>query len=628
MDQSKKIEEEFGKWISPITSLMTAMGDKSSRNVDILVKEGHILWTEPRPQEKGRTALMCCDAQGVVAEIVPADFDVRTKVHEYGGAPFTLHHNIVYFIHNKDQRLYAQNPQEKPQPLTDGKLRFANLLGSRHGLIAVGEEHHDQHVTNFLALIHPHTGKHSVLDSGFDFYSSPVLSSDENKLAWLTWNHPNMPWDGTELWVADFSEGQLKNKQCIAGGWTEAVFQPQWSPMGNLFFVSDRTGWWNLYKFAQGKAENICPRDAEFGVPQWRFGMSTWGFTGEGEQILCAYQEKGFAQLGLLDPDAKKLQPISLPFTDYSQLGVGKGFAAMLMGSQIAPRRVMKLNLQTLEAAPLDKAVELHIDPAYFSQSKFIEFPTYGNRTAYGYFYAPANKNFTGIGQELPPLLVFSHGGPTGSADPSFNYRIQYWTSRGFAVLDVNYGGSVGFGRAYRDRLKGQWGIVDVKDCEMGALYLAKNGWVNPSKLFIRGASAGGYTTLAALAFTSAFSGGASYYGIGDLMAMAKDTHKFEARYLDSLLGPLPEAEKLYFDRSPLFHADKFSCPVIFFQGDLDKVVPKNQAEMMYRALKEKGLKTKLVVYDHEEHGFRQAEHVEDSMRQELEFYLSILHAC
>jgi dipeptidyl aminopeptidase/acylaminoacyl peptidase len=287
----------------------------------------------------------------------------------------------------------------------------------------------------------------------------------------------------------------------------------------------------------------------------------------------------------------------------------------------------MQLHLKTFEAIRLDKTHNLNMDPGYISKSLFIEFPTADNRTAYGYFYAPANKNYTGIGQDLPPLLVFSHGGPTGSADPSCNYRIQYWTSRGFAVLDVNYGGSVGFGRAYRERLKGQWGIVDVQDCERGALYLAKKGWVHPSKLFIRGASAGGYTTLAALAFSSAFSGGASYYGIGDLMAMAKDTHKFEAGYLDSLIGPLPESEKLYFDRSPLFHADKFSCPVIFFQGDLDKVVPKNQAEMMYRALMDKGLKTKLVVYENEEHGFRQAEHVEDSMRQELEFYLTLLHA-
>lgn len=624
--QSKKIEEEFGKWISPITPLMTAMGDKSSRNVDILVKEEQILWTEPRPQEKGRTALMRRDAQGVIEEMLPAEFDIRTKVHEYGGAPFTLHRSILYFVHNKDQRVYIKPPQEKPQPLTDGKIRFANFLGSQHGLIAIGEEHLADKVVNFLALIHPQTGRCSVLDTGFDFYASPTLSPDETKIAWLAWNHPNMPWDGTELWVADISEGQLKNKRCVAGGWTESIFQPQWSPKGCLYFVSDRTGWWNLHRFSKGNIENVCALNAEFGVPQWRFGMSTWGFTGEEEQILCAFQEKGFTQLALLDPEAKALKPISLPYTDFSQLGVGHGFAAMLMGSKSMPRRVMYLNLKTLEASALDKVAQLQVDPGYGSPSESVEFPTYGNRTAYAYFYPPINKNYTGRGQELPPLLVFSHGGPTGCADPSFNFRIQYWTSRGFAVMDVNYGGSVGFGREYRERLKGQWGIVDVKDCEMAALYAAKMGWVNAAKLFIRGASAGGYTTLAALAFTSAFSGGASYYGIGDLMAMAQDTHKFEARYLDGLLGTLPEAEQIYFDRSPLFHADKFSCPVIFFQGDLDKVVPKNQAEMMYRALKEKGLKTKLVIYENEEHGFRQAEHVEDAMRQELEFYLTLMH--
>jgi dipeptidyl aminopeptidase/acylaminoacyl peptidase len=623
--QNEKIEEKFGKWVSPITPLMNARSDKSSRNTDILVKEGSVYWTEPRPLEKGRTALMRSDAQGKVEEIVSSDFDIRTKVHEYGGVPFTLHENSLYFIHNKDQRLYVQCQNETPRPITEGKIRYANLQGCTHGLIAIAEEHLDSQVNNFLVLLDSKTGKQTVWDSGHDFYASPILSPDEKKLAWLTWDHPNMPWDGTELWMADVVEGKLENKRCVAGGVAESIFQPQWSPLGTLFFVSDRTGWWNIYRLNGEMADNVCPMKAEFGVPQWRFGMSTWGFTGPGEQIICIYQQNGFGKLGWLNPESQALKPISLPFTDYSQINVGEGFAVMLMGSPTSPRRLMKLDLQTFEFIPLDTITSLEVDSEYFSIPKNIEFPTFAGKTAFGYYYAPMNKLYEGLKKERPPLLVFSHGGPTGCADPSFNLRVQYWTSRGFAVLDVNYGGSIGFGRAYRERLKGQWGIVDVKDCEMGALYLVECGLVNPSKLFIRGSSAGGYTTLASLAFTSTFSGGASYYGIGDLMAMAKDTHKFEARYLDGLVGSLPAAEKLYYDRSPLFHVEKFSCPVIFFQGEEDKIVPKNQAEMMYRALKEKGIKTKLVIYETEEHGFRQAAHIEDSMRQELEFYLSIL---
>ncbi len=625
--QNEKIEERFGLWNSPITSLMTARSDKSSRNTDILVKEDSVYWTEPRPLEKGRTALMRANSQGQIEEIVPSNFDIRTKVHEYGGAPFTLHQNILYFIHNKDQRLYVQRPNEPPQPLTDGKIRYANLQGSSQGLIAIAEEHLEHQVNNFLVLINTFTGKHKVLDSGHDFYSSPVLSSNGKKLAWLTWDHPNMPWDGTELWIADFVEGQCENKRCVAGGTSESVFQPQWSPEGTLFFVSDRSNWWNIYRLKGEEAENVYPMEAEFGVPQWRFGASTWGFTGIGEQIVCIYQQNGFGKLCGLDPEKRALTPISLPFTEYSQISMGKGVAALLMGSVTSPRRIFKLNLLNFEAIPCDQAPSLEVDPLDLSLPKNMEFPTYAGKTAYGYYYAPTNKCYKGLKNEKPPLLVFSHGGPTGCADPSFNLRIQYWTSRGFAVLDVNYAGSAGFGRAYRERLKGQWGIVDVQDCQKGAVYLAEQGIVNPSKLFIRGNSAGGYTTLAALAFTSTFSGGASYYGIGDLMALVNDTHKFEARYLDGLVGPLPESEKLYYDRSPLFHVDKFSCPVIFFQGAEDKIVPKNQAEMMYRALRDKGIHTKLVIYENEEHGFRQAEHLENAMRQELEFYLSLVYS-
>jgi len=621
-----KIEAPFGKWTSPILPAMTSRIDKNVRNVDILVKDGKIYWTEPRPSEKGRTVLVCRDMhEAINRDLTPPGFDVRSKVHEYGGAPFTVHQGIVYFINNKDQVLYSLSEKEPLKALTTGQVRFANMQGCHQGLVAIAEEHVNGRVDNYLALLSPQTGQSKVLDKGHDFYSSPTISYDGKFLAWLTWDHPNMPWDGTQLWVAELADGKFKNKKCVAGGPAESIFQPQWSPNHTLYFISDRTGWWNIYRLKGNEAENVYPMKAEFGLPLWRFGMSTWGFTGWEDQILCAYQENGVGKLGLLDPDIKKISPIDLPFTDYSQISIADGVAVMLMGSPTVARRIISLNLKNYDRTPIDSQEPLDIEKDYFSIPQNIEFPTALGRTAYGYYYPPLNKHYQGPQGKLPPLIVFSHGGPTGCAECTFNLKIQYWTTRGFAVLDVNYGGSTGFGRAYRNSLKGQWGIVDVQDCEQGALYLAKKGLADKNHLFIRGGSAGGYTTLAALAFTKTFAAGASYYGVGDLLTLAKDTHKFESRYLDSLIGPLSTCEKLYFDRSPLFHADKIKCPVIFFQGENDKIVPKNQAELMYNALKQKGIPTKLIVYENEEHGFRQAEHIEDAFNQELAFYLNML---
>jgi dipeptidyl aminopeptidase/acylaminoacyl peptidase len=624
---NKKIETPFGQWKSPIASSMTTRVDKSVRNADILVKEGSIYWTESRPHEKGRTVLVSQEKGQVCGrDLNPPGFDVRTKVHEYGGAPYTVHNGVIYFINSKDQIFYRLDKTGAPTPLTTGEIRFANLQGCSQGLIAVAEEHKSGHVENYLVLLSTETGKFKILDQGHDFYSSPVISPDEKWLAWLTWDHPNMPWDGTQLWTAELAEGKVENKRCIAGGPKESIFQPQWSPNNTLYFVSDRSGWWNLYRSVENHIENICPMEAEFGLPLWRFGMSTWGFTGSGEQILCSYQKNGFGKLGLLDPSTKKIKDFDLSYTDYSQVSIENGLAVMLMGSPTASRRVIQLDLKTGNITPVDTQEALEVDAGFLSIPQNIEFPTTLGQTAYGYYYAPLNKDYTGPQGKLPPLIVFSHGGPTGCADPTFNLKIQYWTSRGFAVLDVNYRGSTGFGRAYRDSLQGQWGVLDVHDCEKGALYLAEKGLVDKEHLFIRGGSAGGYTTLAALAFTNTFSAGASYYGVGDLMTLAKDTHKFESRYIDHLIGPLPACERIYLERSPLFHAEKIKCPVIFFQGENDKIVPKNQAELMYQALLQNHIPAKLIIYENEEHGFRQAKHIEDSLNQELAFYVERLH--
>lgn len=594
-----------------------AQGDKSLRTVSISIDDGVIYWTESRPLEKGRVVLMQRLPNGAVEEITPPGFDIRSKVHEYGGLSFAVSNGVIYFVNAKDQRIYQQKGNDV-QPLTEGGVRYAEPVSSNAGLICVAEKGSE----NWLALVDKNTGTCKPLDQGHDFYGGIALSSDQKQIAWITWDHPQMPWDGTELWTAQLNNNEIINKQKVAGGSKEAIFQPRFSPQGDLYFISDRSGWWNFYR----NNEPLYPLQAEFGLPLWGLGVSLWDFTGKGEEILTAYQEGGLGKLALLDPIQKKLQPVDLHGTDYSQVHCKDGFAVFLQGSFNVPRKVVQLDLKTLKSERVDMPSKLKIDEGFFSTCEPLTFPT-SSGEAFGYFYGPRNKHYHPLPNTLPPLIVMSHGGPTASADPVFNLKIQYWTSRGFAVFDVNYGGSTGYGRAYREKLKGKWGIVDVEDCTQGALYLASIGKVDPEKMVIRGGSAGGYTTLAALAFTNTFVAGASYYGVADLELLAKDTHKFESCYLDSLIGPYPEAKGIYAERSPLQHAHKINCPVIFFQGGADKVVPPNQAEVMYNALKARGIRTELIIYPEEEHGFRSAHNQQDSLEKEQAFYLDVFNA-
>lgn len=588
-----------------------AHGEKSARSTSLSMEDGTIYWTEPRPLEKGRTVLMRCSSDGVVQEVTPSGFDIRSKVHEYGGLSFAVSKGTIYFVNAKDQRIYTQ--VEKPEPLTEPGTRFAEPVATKDALICVAEKGNQ----NFLALVNKKSGSWTPLHVGHDFYGGIALSPDQKKLAWITWDHPQMPWDGTELWKADFDGISVTNVEKVAGGPQEAIFQPRWSPLGALFFVSDRSGWWNFYR----ENEPICPLEAEFGSPLWGLGLSLWDFTGDGEEILAAYQEGGMGKIGIID---KSLTSLNLGGTDYSQIVCKDGVAAFLQGSYLEPRKVVRMDLKSHQTEKIDKPSPVEIEKGFFSPCEPLAFPTGHGGQAFGYFYPPRNKNYHAPPESLPPLIVMSHGGPTASADPVFNLRIQYWTSRGFAVLDVNYGGSTGYGRTYREKLKGNWGIVDVEDCSQGALYLASIGKVDPKKMVIRGGSAGGYTTLAALAFTKTFVAGASYYGVADLELLAKDTHKFESRYLDSLIGPYPASKSLYDERSPLYHADKITCPVIFFQGGADKVVPPNQAEVMYNALKQRHIKTELILYPEEEHGFRSAANQADCLKREQQFYLEV----
>ncbi|NJR52896.1 MAG: S9 family peptidase [Leptolyngbyaceae cyanobacterium CSU_1_3] len=615
----------FGSWKSPITSDLIVAGTIGLGQLKL--DRSAIYWSESRPTEGGRNAIVQF-AAGQASEVTPPPFNVRTRVHEYGGSAFTAIEDIVYFSNFSDQRLYRQPVGGDAVPLTPAvSFRYADVIldRSRNRLICVREDHSvvDREAVNTLISIplgQPEMAQ-TILRSGSDFYASPRLSPDGSQLAWICWNHPGMPWDGTELWVAKVqSDGTLGDLKLIAGGKEESIFQPEWSPDGILYFVSDRTNWWNLYRYQNNEVQSLCPMEAEFGLPQWIFGMSTYGFASE-QQIICTYTQNGMSQLASLDLTAQKLETIATPYTSISGLQVNADCAVFVGGSSLEPSAIVQLNLSTQKFSVLRRASELSVKAEYLSAPEAIEFPTENGLTAHALYYAPKNQDFTAPQGELPPMLVKSHGGPTAATSASFNLGIQYWTSRGFAVLDVNYGGSTGYGRSYRQRLKGHWGIVDVDDCVNGAQYLAAQHKADSDRLVIAGGSAGGYTTLCALTFRNVFKAGASYYGVSDLKALAEDTHKFESRYLDGLIGAYPEHKDLYDQRSPIFAVDRLACPVIFFQGDEDKIVPPNQAEMMVNALRDKGIAVAYVLFEGEQHGFRKAENIKRALDGEFYFY-------
>ena len=628
----------YGSWKSPITSdlivsssirLGAVQLDSAPRN------QTDIYWSELRPQEGGRQLVVRYgpeDTVGEVSDITPAPFNVRSRVHEYGGGAYIVHGGTVYFTNFADQRLYVQKAGEDPQALTPevqpaAGLRYADMVvdARRERLICVVEDHRQSgEAVNAIATIPLSGGTPKFIVSGNDFYSSPRLSPDGTQLAWITWNHPQMPWDGTELWLADVNDdGSLSRLRKLVGNVKESVCQPQWSPAGALHFISDATGWWNLYRWEGERGEPLYPIEAEFAGPQWNFGQSSYGFE-DNTTILCTYKYEGKARLGRFDAIARSMDDIEMPYCGIGSLRVGKGFAVFGAANTRKPGAIVRLDLTTLEMVELRQASTSSIDPGYLSEPEVISFPTTGGLNAYGIYYRPQNKDYEPLVTERPPLLVKSHGGPTAAASSAFNPSIQYWTSRGFAVLDVNYGGSTGYGRAYRNRLKGQWGIVDVEDCVNGAMYLVEQGKADRDRLAIDGGSAGGYTTLATLTFRDEFKAGASYYGVSDMESLAAETHKFESRYLDSLVGPYPEKKKIYEARSPINAVDKLSCPIIFLQGAEDKIVPPNQAEVMVNALKEKHIPVAYLLYEGEQHGFRKAENIKRSLDAELSFYSQI----
>jgi dipeptidyl aminopeptidase/acylaminoacyl peptidase len=630
---------QYGSWKSPITSeLIVAQSITLS---EVCLDGGYVYWLEGRPQEQGRNVGVRAGADGQPIDVTPPPYNARTRVHEYGGGSCTVHDGAVYFSNFADGRLYRQVPGvSEPRPLTpeppgrDRQWRYADgvIDQRRSRWIGVREDHTvDGEPVNAIVAVDLGDGGGSghVLASGHDFYASPRLSPGGRWLAWLAWDHPNMPWNGTRLYLGEVAEnGAISKSEQIAGGATESIFQPEWSPDGaQIILVSDRSGWWNLYSLdlATRALRALAPMAAEFGLPQWLLGMSTYAFAGP-QRIVCTYSQGGLGFIAVLDLANDTLTPVATPFTEFGSVRAAGDRAVFRAGAPDHPASIVALDLASGRHSVLKKATDildrtdLHLGD-YLTRVESVEFPTTGGETAFGLFYSPRNPDSTPPTHERPPLLVKCHGGPTSAASSTLNLGVQYWTSRGIAVLDVNYRGSTGFGRAYRDRLQLNWGVIDVDDCVAGARFLAVQGRVDGKRCVISGGSAGGYTTLAALTFRDFFQGGASYYGVSDIAALARDTHKFESRYLDWLIGPYPQEEARYRERSPLYHADRLAKPVIFFQGEEDAVVPPNQAESMVEALRRKGNPVGYYLFSGEQHGFRKAGNIQRCLDAELAFY-------
>ncbi|MCY3975396.1 MAG: prolyl oligopeptidase family serine peptidase [Simkaniaceae bacterium] len=626
----------YGTWASPITSAFVARVD---RKLGFVEPDGDALYvSESRPEEKGRVAIVSLN-EGRSFDIVGEPYNVRTSVHEYGGKPYTVRKGTIYFSHFADHSLYVRKREGTFFRLTRADdRRYADLhvdLG-KDLLYAVEERHFaEREPVNALVAIRigeSHEERVITLSSCHDFYSSPIVNREGTEMAFLAWDHPRMPWDGTELYVGDPSPSgeELRTIRKVAGGAKESIFQPRFAPDGTLFFVSDRTGFWNLYKIPRGESGGevfpCLPKEAEFGVPQWVFGISRYDFLLEegGYRIVCAYTVRGVDGLGIYCPKRGTFDALALPFTAYDDIRTSKRGIYFQAASGTRPKALYLYAPETRELLLVRSARKCDVDSGHISVPETIAFPTENDRTAFGFYYPPKNGCFQPPTGERPPLIVEGHGGPSSQARAVLRAEVLFWTSRGFAFLSVNYGGSTGYGRTYRERLNGMWGIVDVEDCINGAKYLFEQGLADPERTIIRGSSAGGYTVLVALTLHDFFRAGASYYGVSDLVALLPDTHKFESRYADTLIGPYPAKKERYERYSPILHVDRLSVPVIFFQGDRDKIVPPDQSSEMFASLKKRGIPTEYLLFEGEGHGFRQAEHTERALEAELRFYAKV----
>ncbi len=617
----------YGSWKSPITSDLVASGLVGLGQIEAEDKD--IYWCEMRPSDEGRYVIVRHSPVEGTVDINLSPFNARTRVHEYGGGSYKVLGNEVFFTNFADQRIYKMKVGEKPVPLTlETELRHADFEfdNIRKRLICVREDHREKgkEAVNTIVSMNLEGKNFKTLVYGNDFYSSPRISPEGKYLAWLSWNHPHMPWDKTELWIGKLSQdGSLGKRIQINKNTNESVVQPSWSPEGILHFVSDRNNWWNIYCWKDGEVRNVYPEEAEFAEPPWIFAQSNYDFESQ-NRIICSFTQKGRDHIARLNTETGKLEVIKTPYTYISSLHTTYDCAVFIGGSPREATSIVRLDLKTFNTEVLKRSSRITVDSGYLSQPKPIEFPTEKGLTAYGIYYKPRNKDYTAPSGTLPPLLVSVHGGPTAAASPTLSLRVQFWTSRGFAVVEVNYGGSTGYGKEYRERLRGQWGIVDVDDSVNAAKYLVDTGEVDEEKLAISGGSAGGYTTINSLTFRDVFKAGASYYGISDLETFVDDTHKFESRYLEFLVGPYPGRKDLYRQRSAINFLDKLHVPMILFQGLEDKIVPPNQAELIVEALRNRGKPVAYLPFEGEQHGFRQAKNIRRSLEAELFFYSRI----
>jgi dipeptidyl aminopeptidase/acylaminoacyl peptidase len=628
---AEKRKVPFGAWPSPLSAEAVAEGRLWLGG--LALDGDDVCWVESRPSEQGRLALLRKREGGNVEEVVRAPLSVRTRVHEYGGGAFSAADGIVIFANDADQRLYRidttrATPWQAEAVTAVQGLRYADLqIDKRFGrVICVAErERPADEPENFLASVSLASGEISVLAAGADFYAFPRLDPAGKHLAFLSWNHPAMPWDACELHVADIAaDSTLGPATKVAGGADESIFQPAWSPDGVLHFASDRSGFSNLYRLNDdGTVVCLCATEAEFATPLWVFGLSTYAWL-DADTVVCVFQQSGFWHLATLNGRTGQLDTIATDLTELGSVFAQDGHALFVGGSAAQAPALYALDARSREVKVFHRSNTDLLTEDNVAHPKAVSFPTTSSATAHGLVYLPKNTDCEATNDERPPLLVICHGGPTGSTSSALSLIVQFWTSRGFAVLDVNYRGSTGYGRAYRKALDGQWGIADVDDCIAGARALAEQGVVDGERMAIRGSSAGGFTVLCALTFHDVFAAGASYYGISDLEALAQDTHKFESRYLDSLIGPYPQRRDIYRARSPIHAASRLACPVIFFQGLQDRVVPPAQAENMVAALRSRGLAAPLVTFPDEQHGFRRKETIVRSLTAELAFYREV----
>ena len=617
----------YGSWSSPLRAARIAAGARRLGTPRFW--RGAACWLESRPEQGGRVALMCWQS-GAARELTPAGANVRSRVHEYGGGEVGSVGGALVYADFAQPGIQCVGGAPVPGTLADA--RYADFAGSPDGrfLLAVEEQHGAgrNEPKNRLVAFDRSRGRRIVVLAGFDFVSSPRFSPDGRRVACLAWNHPSLPWLGTQLVVLRWGpSGPSGAARSVAGGSAESLFQPEFAPDGRLTVVSDRSGWWNLHQLDErGALRCVCARAAEFGAAQWALGMSSYDFVSASE-VLCAFTESGSQRLARLRLDSGRLEPLELPWCEFEGLRVERASGRALFvaaGARTAPV-LCSLDLASGRWQELAHAFDDALAAEDLARPEPIRFGSAGGREAHAFVYRPQSARFEGPAGARPPLVVKSHGGPTGAATPSLRLAHQFWTSRGFALVDVNYGGSTGYGRAYRERLHERWGVVDVEDCAHAALFLAREGLADPARLLASGGSAGGYTTLCLLTFREEFAAGASHYGIGDLEALARETHKFEAHYTDWLVGPWPSASARYRERSPLHHTERLARPVIFFQGLEDRVVPPAQAEAMAGALAARGVRHATVFFPEEGHGFRRADNIRRALEAELWFYGEVL---